>query len=222
MGTDESPGTVICTVVGDATEPGVVEVAMGVPLRDVLARCGAPAPGRSIKAVFPGVANAVITAEQLDVPVTHEDLAAIGSGLGSAGFIVYDDSACMVEVAVALSRFLWVESCGQCPPCKLGSGNITAALERIRVGTGVDADLDLIQRSLAFVADGNRCYLPIQERTLIASVLRAFPEDVAAHLEGRCLSERTEITVPKIVDLGGGRVTYDARQARKQPDWTYR
>jgi NADH-quinone oxidoreductase subunit F len=222
IGTDESPGTVICTVVGDVTRPGVVEVAMGSPLRQVLAHRGGPAPDRQVKAVFPGVANAVITAEQLDTPVTHEHLGAIGSGLGSAGFIVYDDTACMVEVAAAFSRFLWVESCGQCPPCKLGSGNITAALERIRVGSGVDADLDVIQRSLAFVADGNRCYLPVQERTLVASILRSFPEDVSAHLEGRCPSQRSEITVPKIIDLADDVVTYDERQARKQPDWTYR
>ena len=122
VGTVDSPGTVICTVVGDVTRPGVVEVAMGTLLREVLEQCGGPHPGRQVKAVFPGVANAVITADHLDTPVTHEHLAAIGSGLGSAGFIVYDDSACMVEVATTLSRFLSVESCGQCPPCKLGSG----------------------------------------------------------------------------------------------------
>ncbi len=222
LGTSDSPGTVICTVVGDVGRPGVVEVAMGTTLGDVIDRCGGPAPGRQVKAVFPGVANAVITAEQLDTPVTHEHLQAIGSGLGSAGFIVYDDTACMVEVAATLSRFLWVESCGQCPPCKLGSGNITEALERIREGHGVDADLGLIQRALAFVADGNRCYLPVQERTLVSSILRAFPEDFAAHLEGWCHSPRSDITLPKITDLADGHVTYDERQATKQPDWTYR
>ena len=221
LGTETSPGTVICTVVGDVDEPGVSEVPMGTPLADVLARHGAPRPGRSIKAVLPGVANPVLTGDAVDIPLTYEHFEQAGSGLGAAGFIVYDDTACMVEVATMLSRFLWVESCGQCPPCKLGTGAITAALESIREGTGTDADLAAIQERLRTVTDSNRCYLPVQEQVLIASLLRAFPEDFAAHLEGRCPSQRAEVPVPKIVDLADGQVTYDERQARKRPDWTY-
>jgi NADH-quinone oxidoreductase subunit F len=222
FGTESSPGTVICTVVGDVTAPGVVEVPMGTPLRAVLAQCGTPREGRRVKAVFPGVANAVVTGEQIETPLTYEHFEAAGSGLGAAGFIVYDDSACMVEVAAMLSRFLYVESCGQCPPCKLGSAHITEALERIRDGEGVDADLDRIRERLRLVTDGNRCYLPVQERTVVASILRSFPEDIAAHLEGWCPSQRTDVPIPKVVDIADGSVTYDERQARKQPDWTYR
>jgi NADH:ubiquinone oxidoreductase subunit F (NADH-binding) len=221
VGTDESPGTVICTVVGDVELPGVVEVPMGTSLRQVIEACGGVADGRAVKAVLPGVANAVLAAEHLDVPLTHEHFAAVGSGLGAAGFIVYDDSACMVEVAAMLSRFLYVESCGQCPPCKLGTGAITDALDRIRDGDGTDGDLDTIQRRLEVVADGNRCYLPVQERELISSFLRTFPEDVVTHLDGRCGSDRVDLPVPKIIDLANGVVTYDERQARKRPDWTY-
>ncbi len=221
VGTDESQGTVICTVVGDVELPGVVEVPMGTSLRQVIEACGGVADGRAVKAVLPGVANAVLAAEHLDVPLTHEHFAAVGSGLGAAGFIVYDDSACMVEVAAMLSRFLYVESCGQCPPCKLGTGAITDALDRIRDGDGTDGDLDTIQRRLEVVADGNRCYLPVQERELISSFLRTFPEDVVTHLDGRCGSDRVDLPVPKIIDLANGVVTYDERQARKRPDWTY-
>ncbi len=221
LGTEESPGTVVCTVVGDVVNPGVVEVPMGTPLRYVIDACGGVADGRSVKAILPGVANAVLTSDHLDTPLTHEHFVAAGSGLGAAGFIVYDDSACMVEVAAMLSRFLYVESCGQCPPCKLGTGAITEALDRIRIGEGRDADLDTIQRRLQVVADGNRCYLPVQERELISSFLRAYPEDVVAHLDGRCPSDRVDLPVPKIVDLAGGVVIYDERQMRKRPDWTY-
>lgn len=222
LGTESSPGTVICTVVGDAALPAVVEVPMGTPLRDVLAMCGAPREGRQVKAAFPGVANAVVTGEQIDTPLTYEHFEAAGSGLGAAGFIVYDDSACMVEVAAMISRFLYVESCGQCPPCKLGSGHITETLERIRDGDGAEADLDRIQERLRMVTDGNRCYLPVQERTVVASILRSFPEDVAAHLDGWCPSQRTDVPIPKVVDIADGSVAYDERQANKQPDWTYR
>jgi NADH:ubiquinone oxidoreductase subunit F (NADH-binding) len=221
MGTEASPGTLVCTVVGDVQAPAVFEVEMGTPLRAALDRCGGPRPGRSIKAVIPGVANAALSAEGLDTRLTYEDMEAAGSGLGAGGFIVYDDSACMVEVAATLSRFLYVESCGQCLPCKLGTGDITAALERIRDGDGTDQDLDIIQERLRIVADANRCYLPVQEQNLISSIVSLFPGDVAEHLEGRCLAGNRIIPTPKLIDLAGGLATYDEQQERKQPDWTY-
>jgi NADH:ubiquinone oxidoreductase subunit F (NADH-binding) len=221
QGTTMSPGTVLCTIVGDVVRPAVHEVAMGTTLAAVVDACGGPHPQRRIKAIFPGVSNAVLGAEQLDTPLTYEAMEATGSGLGAAGFIVYDDTACMVEVALMLSRFLFVESCGQCPPCKLGTGDITAALGRIRAGEGDDADLGRIAERLRIVTDGNRCYLPVQERVVVSSILRSFPDDFAAHLEGRCISGRGLLPTPKIADLADGVVTYDIRQDRKRPDWTY-
>jgi NADH:ubiquinone oxidoreductase subunit F (NADH-binding) len=221
LGTDESAGTLLCTISGDVRRADVMEVPMGTALSDVIDRCGGPPEGRAVKAVFPGVANAVLRADQLDTPLSFEAMQAAGSGLGAGGFIVYDDSACMVEVAAVLSRFLSVESCGQCPPCKLGSNDITFALERIRDGAGTTADVELIGERLRIVADGNRCALPVEEQNLVSSVLRSYPDDVAAHLEGRCPSSRDVPPTPKIVDIADGVVTYDARQDRKRPDWTY-
>jgi NADH-quinone oxidoreductase subunit F len=140
MGTVESPGTIVTTVVGDVLAPDVGEVEMGTSLRAVIDAVGSgPATGRSVKAVFSGVANAVVTAADLDVPVSYEGFQAIGSGMGSAGFIVYDDTTCMVDAAYRFSRFLSVESCGQCPPCKLGSSAITEHLERIETGAARSA-----------------------------------------------------------------------------------
>ncbi|MGI8756062.1 MAG: NADH-ubiquinone oxidoreductase-F iron-sulfur binding region domain-containing protein, partial [Acidimicrobiales bacterium] len=75
-------------------------------------------------------------ADQLATPLSHEAMQAVGSGLGAAGFVIYDDTVCMVEVARTLSWFLFIESCGQCPQCKFGTGEITAALERIVTGGG--------------------------------------------------------------------------------------
>lgn len=220
MGTADSPGTVICTVVGDAERPGVVEVEMGTPLRAVLERCGAPRSGREVRAVFSGISNPVLTAAQLDTPLSYEAMEGVGSGLGSAGFVVYDDTACMVKVARVLSRFLYVESCGQCPPCKFGTGEITDALDRIATGRGDEIQLARIHERLATVTDANRCYLPVEEQRVIASILRAFPEDFVAHLENVCPRLR-EIPVPKIVDIAAGTVVYDQCQATKRPDWTY-
>lgn len=219
-GTDASPGTVLVTVVGDVDEARVIEVELGTPMREVLVLCGAPHPGRSIKAVLPGVSNAALGADALDTALDYESMAHAGSGLGSAGLIVYDDTACMVEVAATMSRFLSVESCGQCPPCKLGTGAITAVLERLCRFELTDAEFAEIHSPLSTVSDANRCFLPVEEQQLIGSLLRSFPEDFAAHLEGRCPTPR-RIPTPKILDLADGHVVYDERQERKRPDWTY-
>jgi NADH-quinone oxidoreductase subunit F len=170
--------------------------------------------------VFSGVANGVITADDLDVPATYEDLAAIGSGLGSAGFIVYDDTADMVSVARMFARFLHVESCGQCGACKLHSGGISDVLERLEGNAADERDIEELGAELRMVTDQNRCYLPVELQTVVASVLRAFPEDFVAHLEGNLAPPRL-YRLPKIVELDGGGVTYDTRIALKQPDWTY-
>lgn len=222
MGTDESPGTIVATVVGDVVAPDVGEVEMGSSLRDVIDAVGSGLPpGRSVQAVFSGVANAVILPEQLDVPLTYEGFQAIGSGMGSAGFIVHDDTACMVNAAYVSSRFLAVESCGQCSPCKLGSGEITDHLQRLETGGGGEDDLHGIAHWLNRVTDGNRCYLAVEEQILVTSVVRSFPEAFAEHAElGSCPRPRP-IPMPKIVDLADGRVVYDESFWRKRSDWTY-
>jgi NADH:ubiquinone oxidoreductase subunit F (NADH-binding) len=222
IGTAESPGTIVATIVGDVVAPDVGEVELGTPLRAVIGAVGSgPRPGRSIKAVFSGVANPVISAADLDVPVSYEGFAAIGSAMGAAGFIVYDDSTCMVDAAYRLSRFLSIESCGQCPPCKIGSSAITEHLERIETGTGQEADLDAIAGWLSRVTDGNRCYLAVEERELVSSVLRAFPEEFVEHLEQHRCPRPRRLPMPKLLDLDGGKAVYDESFWRKRPDWTY-
>jgi NADH-quinone oxidoreductase subunit F len=222
MGTRESPGTIVTTVVGDVVAPDVGEVEMGTSLRAVIDAVGSGlAVGRSVKAVFSGVANAVVTADDLDVPVSYEGFASIGSGMGSAGFIVHDDTRCMVDAAYRFSRFLSIESCGQCPPCKLGSSAITEHLERVETGVGSERDLDAITMWLGRVTDGSRCFLAAEEQIVVSSVLRAFPAEFAEHLDlGRC-PRPGRLPIPKLLDLGGGRAVYDESFWRKQPDWTF-
>jgi hypothetical protein len=169
-------------------------------LRELLQMFGAPLPGRTIRAVFSGVSNAPLHGEQLDTPLAFETFAAVGSGLGAAGFIVYDDTACMVDVATVLSRFLYVESCGQCPPCKLGTGAITSALDDIAAGRGADASLEVLNHWLSVVADANRCFLPVEEQQVIGAMLRMFPEDFEAHLHGEC-TRRHRAAIPKLLDI---------------------
>jgi NADH:ubiquinone oxidoreductase subunit F (NADH-binding) len=222
MGTEESPGNVVATVVGDVVHAGVDEVELGTPLAAVIDQVGGgPRPGQAVKAVLPGAANPVVTAKDLATPLTYEAFQAIGSGMGAAGFAVFDETACMVEVAHQYSRFLWIESCGQCPPCKLGSEEVTAKLAAIEECRGTDRDLEVIGSQLRRVTDAARCYLATQEQVLVSSILRSFPEEFAAHLEGFCPRPRSDLVAAKIVDISDGRVLYDERQRLKRPDWTY-
>jgi NADH:ubiquinone oxidoreductase subunit F (NADH-binding) len=221
MGTERAPGTVLATMVGDIQRPGVYEVELGEPFEALLERCGGPHPGRRFRAALSGVSNPVLPATAFDVAISPEDFAARGSGLGAVGFVLYDDSRDMLSVARELSRFLAVESCGQCPPCKDGSMAITERLLAIEEGRGTDLDLPVIEARLRTVTDGNRCFLGQEEQQLISSLLRTFPDDVAAHLEGRGRPLRVT-NVPLVKDItDDGQVVYDERHPFKQPDWTY-
>jgi NADH-quinone oxidoreductase subunit F len=200
MGTAGSPGTVVATVTGDVVRPGVHEVPMGTPFSELLARCGGPLPGRAFKAALSGVSNPVLVAAAFDTPLTHEDFTAVGSGLGAAGFVVYDDSVNMTDVGLAMSRFLAEESCGQCPPCKQGTLAITGHLAELCRGEADERVLAAIGVLLASVTNANRCYLGTEEQVLVSSILRAFPEDVAALLDDRPTSRRS-IQVPLIADI---------------------
>jgi NADH-quinone oxidoreductase subunit F len=219
-GTAESPGTIICTVSGDTIRAGYAEVAMGTPLRAIVDEVGGGvAPDRSVKGVLSGVANPVVTSENLDVPLSYEGFTAIGSGLGAAGFLVFDDRRDMVRVAHAVSRFLYVESCGQCPACKFGTGEVTARLGQLIIEGGSPQDLETIAARLRSVTDANRCYLGAEEQQTVSSLLAAYPEDVALNLTG----VQTDPVEPisKIVDIVDGVAVVDDKQAYKQPDWTY-
>ncbi len=221
MGTAGSPGTVIVTVVGDVVRSRVLEVELGTPLETVLEACGGAHPGRRLVAALSGVSNPVLTADHFDVPLTYEDMEAIGTGLGAAGFVIYDDTADMASVARELSRFLAVESCGQCPACKSGCMEITDRLLVIEEGVGTDDDLAEIHVRLRTVTDANRCYLGTEEQLVVSSLLRAFPEAFAARMDGTAGPLRPAL-VPLIEDIReDGTVIYDERHAKKRPDWTF-
>ncbi|MDP9023376.1 MAG: SLBB domain-containing protein [Actinomycetota bacterium] len=201
VGTDASPGTMLFTLSGDVQRPGVYEVALGTPLRALIDDVGGgPLPGRRIKAVFPGASNAVLTADQLDTALDFDAMRAAGSGLGSGGFVVYDDSACVVGATAAFSRFLFVESCGQCPACKEGSRKITACLERVERGTGTEADLDTVVERCRSVTGGSRCGLPDGESLLVRSAVERFRDEFVAHLSRGCPRPR-RLPFPDLKDF---------------------
>jgi NADH:ubiquinone oxidoreductase subunit F (NADH-binding) len=222
-GPETSPGTMLFTVAMDVRVEGVFELPLGTPLRSLIQdSAGGPREGRAIKVMIPGASSTALIPEQLDTPLDFESMQQVGSGLGAGGFAVFDESACIVRVASLFSRFLYVESCGQCPPCKLGSGEITDLLDRFEQGEGEIADLDTVLARAKTVTDGQKCALPTGESLLVQSLLQTFGREFAAHWRQPCPSSR-EIVLPKIVDYdpSAGRFTYDDRYRLKQPDWTY-
>jgi NADH-quinone oxidoreductase subunit F len=220
IGTSQTPGPLICTVVGDVARAGYGEVEPGTTRGAVIEQLGGGVrPGRAVKAMLAGVSNPVLTVDALEAPVSYEGLAAAGSGLGSAGFVVYDDTQSMVAVARMVSRFLYVESCGQCRACKNGCGEVTRRLDAIAEHRGDLHDVETIGERLRGVTDQNRCFLGEEEQRVVSSILRSFPDEFVSAIEGGPTLEL--LPVPKIVDISDGRVRYDDKQARKQPDWTY-
>jgi NADH-quinone oxidoreductase subunit F len=223
FGTEDSPGTMIFTLSGDVRHPGVYELPLGYSLRDLVEGIGGgPPEDRVLKAVFPGASNTILSAEQLDTPLDFGSMKAVGSGLGSGGFVVYDGSACIVRATLAFSRFLYVESCAQCPACKHGTGQITGLLERVDRGEGAELDVETILARCLTVTDGQRCALPTGESLMVQSAVQVFGREFAEHFGTGCPRPR-EIAVPKILDVdqGTGEIVYDERYRLKQPDWTY-
>jgi NADH-quinone oxidoreductase subunit F len=219
IGTQETPGTMVFTVVGDVANPGVYELPMGTPLRTLLVDI---AGAQHIKAVFSGTSNAVITPDLLDLPMDFDSFAEAGTGLGSGGFIVYDRSRDMVQVTAVLARFLAIESCGQCLACKLGTVEIFERLDRLVAGEGTAADITEIRKRTETVTDGNRCYLPVGAALLVRSALDQFAGEFTRRI-GSPSPPDVAVPVPKIVaiDHATGEVLYDPDYHRKRSDWSY-
>ena len=221
VGTRGSPGTVVCTVSGAVEHAGVAEVAMGTPLLDLITDVGGGArAGHQLVAAMSGVANPLIAADQFDTPLSHEAMQAVGSGLGAAGFIVFDDDTDFAALAHAVSRFLGVESCGQCVPCKQDGVALMEILDRVRRSDARDEDLAAIDDHLATIADGARCYLATQHQLVIGSIRDRFGDDLRAHVAGTVPAAAPLLIAP-ITSLHDGGADLDDRQLAKQPDWSF-
>jgi NADH-quinone oxidoreductase subunit F len=218
-GTEASPGTMLFTVVGDVESPGTYELALGTPLRTLLVDI---AGARDIKVVVPGVSSGVITPAMLDTPLDFDAMREAGTGLGSGGFVVYDRSRSIVDVLAVLLRFLAIESCGQCNPCKLGNGEMYEVLAQIQRGEATQTDLERMLLRSHTVTDQNRCYLPVGSQVLVGSAVAAFADEFVATVEA---GEPTpaDLPVPLIdhIDEATGKVTYHERYHLKRSDWSY-
>jgi NADH-quinone oxidoreductase subunit F len=195
MGTEKSKGTKLWSVSGHVEKPGVYEVEMGYPFDKFLQEhCGGVRKGRKLKALIPGGSSAyVMTARETEgMLLDYESIAQKGSMLGSGGMIVFDETACMVKSISVITDFYAHESCGQCTPCREGSGWAKRVLHRILDGKGEMSDVDLLL-DIAFNIDG-RTICPMGEAQAwpLKSFVTKFRDEFEQHIKdgGRCALHR--------------------------------
>ncbi|MDP4219689.1 MAG: NADH-ubiquinone oxidoreductase-F iron-sulfur binding region domain-containing protein [Bacteroidota bacterium] len=217
IGTTDSPGTMIFTLSGNVRKPGVYELPMGSTLRELIFDCGGGLfPKKKIKAIFSGVSNAVILPYSLDVQLGFDTVRAIGSGLGSGGFVVFDDTTCMVQAAYTFSNFLWMESCNQCSACKRGTDISTINLRKLINGEGGPETIEGIRQGAVLAPQGNRCFLPVEHQQIILSIIREFAEEFTLHSERGCETCH-KVVLPKIFDLDTHNHLFTYSEGRSQP-----
>src|SRR6185369_6058373 len=162
------------------------ELPAGISLRQLFHEVGGgPRPGRTLKAAFSGVSSGVILPAEFDTPAEFGALLEIGAGLGSAGFMVFDDRTSMPRLAQAVARFLYVESCNQCSACKTNLGLASGALDEL---FEPHRGLDLPERALLAARrapQANRCYLPVQGSVVIPSLIRRFGPEFTRQSEAK-------------------------------------
>jgi NADH-quinone oxidoreductase subunit F len=185
VGTEKCPGTMMFSLSGAVNRPGVYEMPMGVTVRELIEQCGGGVPGgRKIKAVFPGgPAFSMITADQLDLQMDFDSLKKAGTGLGSAGVIVVDDATCMVRQTLKFSSFFKGESCGQCPPCRMGTMNLATLMGKIEAGEGSQKDLDSLLQLCGFVKGTGYCTLVTGASVLVQSSVKLFRHEFDEHIK---------------------------------------
>ena len=184
VGSQTSPGTMLFSLSGAINRPGVYELPLGTPIRHLIEECGQGVrDGRGVKAVFPGGPSfAMIGPDQLDLPMDFDSLKKAGTGLGSAGVIVVDDASCMVEHTLKLSKFFAVESCGQCPPCRIGTDQLATLVTKIEEGEGTQKDLDQMLQICGFVKGTGFCTLVTGASVLVQNSLRLFQHEFEEHV----------------------------------------
>lgn len=187
IGTETSKGTMIFSLVGKVNNAGLVEVPMGITLRELIFDIGGGIQNdKQFKAVQTGgPSGGCIPADLLDLTVDYEHLKDAGSIMGSGGVIVMDEGACMVDVARYFLDFLKEESCGKCTPCREGIRQMLAILTRITQGEGEVADLSQLETLAHVVKDASLCGLGQTAPNPVLSTLRYFRDEYVAHVEDK-------------------------------------
>jgi NADH-quinone oxidoreductase subunit F len=184
IGTAKSKGTKIFSVVGKINNTGLVEVPMGITLREVIYDIGGGIPkGKAFKAAqLGGPSGGCIPAEHLDVAIDYESLTALGAIMGSGGMVVTDEDTCMVDLARYFMTFVQEESCGKCVPCRLGTKSMLTVLERICAGQGQTGDVDYLVRMGEKIRVSSLCGLGQTAPNPVLSTIRYFRKEYETHI----------------------------------------
>jgi NADP-reducing hydrogenase subunit HndC len=189
VGTESCKGTKVFSLVGKIRNTGLVEVPMGISLREIVFDIGGGIPdGKKFKAVQTGGPSGGCLPESLlDLPVDYESLTKAGSIMGSGGMIVMDEETCMVEVARYFVGFTQEESCGKCPPCREGTWHMLKILEGITTGQGREGDIELLEKLALRIKDTALCGLGNTAPNPVLTTIRHFRHEYEAHIrEKRC------------------------------------
>ena len=189
MGTEKSKGTKVFALGGKINNTGLVEIPMGTTLREIIYDIGGGIPnGKKFKAAQTGgPSGGCIPAEHLDIPIDYDNLIAIGSMMGSGGMIVMDEDNCMVNIAKFFLEFTVDESCGKCPPCRIGTRRMLEILDRITHGKGEDGDIEKLEKLAKNIKASALCGLGQTAPNHVLSTLRYFRDEYEAHIyEKRC------------------------------------
>jgi NADH:ubiquinone oxidoreductase subunit F (NADH-binding) len=185
IGTETSKGTVIFSVVGNINNTGLVEVPIGISLRELIFDIGGGIPnGKSFKAAqIGGPSGGCIPAKHLDVEIDYESLQSLGAIMGSGGLVVADEGTCMVDFAAYFMRFTQEESCGKCVPCRVGTKAMLETLERICAGDGRSGDVEYLIELGEEIKRSSLCGLGQTAPNPVLSTIRYFQDEYEAHIE---------------------------------------
>lgn len=189
MGTERSKGTKVFALGGKINNTGLVEIPMGTTLREIIYEIGGGIPGgKKFKAAQTGgPSGGCIPAEHLDIPIDYDNLISIGSMMGSGGMIVMDEDNCMVDIAKFFLEFTVDESCGKCPPCRIGTRRMLEMLTKITEGRGEPGDIEKLERLANNIKASALCGLGQTAPNPVLSTIRYFRNEYEAHInEKRC------------------------------------
>ena len=206
FGTEKSPGTAVFALTGMVNRTGLIEVPMGITMHEIIYDVGGGIQDdKKFKAVQTGgPLGGCLSEAHLDTPVDFDSLKAVGSVMGSGGMIVADETTCMVELAKYFIQFVCDESCGKCPPCRLGSTRMLEVLERITVGEGRIEDLDEIRQMARRMEKSSLCALGQLAPSPVISTLRHFEEEYRIHIEEhRCPAGKCRALITYSIDPEG-------------------
>ncbi|MHC1691346.1 MAG: NADH-ubiquinone oxidoreductase-F iron-sulfur binding region domain-containing protein [Bacteroidales bacterium] len=187
IGTEKSKGTKVFALAGKINNVGLIEVPMGITLREVIFEIGGGIKdGKKFKAVQTGgPSGGCLTEKHLDTPIDFDNLIAAGSMMGSGGMIVMDEDDCMVSVAKFYLEFTVEESCGKCAPCRIGNKRLHEILEKICSGKGVEADIDYLKNLSRVIKDTALCGLGQTSPNPVLSTIEHFHDEYLAHVKER-------------------------------------